>query len=46
VLPFGVALGAWGAGTAAILRHVLREDDFVAAEILRHGLLRELLQTL
>jgi arylsulfatase A-like enzyme len=46
VVPFGVALGTWGVGTAAILRHVLGEDDFVTAEIRRHGLLPELLETL
>jgi len=44
--PVLVALAAWGAGTAAVLRHVLLEDDFVSAEIRRHGVLAPLVSTL
>jgi arylsulfatase A-like enzyme len=44
--PVVLALAAWGAGTAAVLRHVLLEDDFVSAEIRRHGVLPQLVSTL
>ena len=44
--PVGLALAAWAVGTAAVLRHVLLEDDFVSAEIRRHGLLPQLVSTL
>lgn len=44
--PIVMALAAWAIGTAAVLRHVLFEDDFIGAEIRRHGILPQLVSTL
>ena len=45
-VPTALSLAVWAAGSAAVLRHVLLADDFVSAEIRRHGLVSQLLATL
>lgn len=44
-LPLALALSVWALGTGLALRHVLLADDFVMAEVRRHGLVLRLLET-
>jgi hypothetical protein len=37
LLPFVTATLVWAAGSILVLRHVMRADDFVMAEVRRHG---------
>lgn len=42
-LPVLLALAVWALGTTLALRHVILADDFVMAEVRRHGLVLRLL---
>src|SRR5512137_805549 len=46
LLPFLAALGVWATGSALVLRHVARADDFVMAEVRRHGLVADLVRAM
>jgi len=46
LLPFLLASAVWAAGTILVLRHVLRADDFVMAEVRRHGLVSDLVRAM
>src|SRR5882672_4442172 len=43
-LPFGLAAATWGVGFGLVVRHVLRADDYVMAEIRRHALVGALIR--
>jgi arylsulfatase A-like enzyme len=46
LLPFLAAFGVWATGSALVLRHVARADDFVMAEVRRHGLVSDLVRAM
>jgi arylsulfatase A-like enzyme len=44
LLPFVLATATWGAGALLVLRHAMRADDYVMAEIRRHALVGALVR--
>jgi arylsulfatase A-like enzyme len=46
LLPFVTATLVWAAGSILVLRHVMRADDFVMAEVRRHGLVADLVRSM
>jgi len=46
LLPFLAATAVWALGTGLVLRHVARADDYVMAEVRRHGLVADLVRAM